>query len=527
MVDLTTSPPSLAAGTNPIPIGNSGQDLSLTPDGRFLLACDGALAQPISVIEVAARAEVSIFMLGTGCCAIEAAPDGSVLAASFNGQTVHRLLLDGAGSLSDTGELLPAGGRPNNLFRAPGGGSGLVITREARTIRSFSVPGLAEGATRALTGTFGIAGLVHPAGDRVYACSQVGTSGPEGAIDVFGYDVATGVLSDTPSLTIPIASTLTFLGIDQLAIHPNGHKIYVPQPGAVHVYDAGTGTLLAELRAPSPGTPTGIFVAGNRPPTVACPPPVSVPADSPAGATVTSSVQVEDPDGNALALEWRVDGEAVRVESLPAAGPPNQGSLSLTHTYAVGTHTLSVTVSDGIDTPVGCSTGVTVTSDDTVAPRLAASVFFPLLWPPDQRLVRIGLRASATDDRDPAPVVRVAVYSDEDDYEPSSGDEECGEVPDQSPDAREIAPGTLRLRAGRRPGGDGRVYLIVVTAHDASGNRSFRYLTVMVPRQLTLCDLISVLLQAHAAREQCRAAGGAPPPGYFVIGDGPVVGDRQ
>jgi hypothetical protein len=37
-------------------------------------------------------------------------------------------------------------------------------------------------------------------------------------------------------------------------------------------------------------------------------------------------------------------------------------------------------------------------------------------------------------------------------------------------DARDIAPGTLRLRAERKGNGDGRVYLIVASATDGSGN---------------------------------------------------------
>ncbi len=37
----------------------------------------------------------------------------------------------------------------------------------------------------------------------------------------------------------------------------------------------------------------------------------------------------------------------------------------------------------------------------------------------------------------------------------------------------------------------------------------------------------SVNAQAAAARSFCEANGGAPPAGYFVIGDGPTIGKKQ
>jgi hypothetical protein len=33
--------------------------------------------------------------------------------------------------------------------------------------------------------------------------------------------------------------------------------------------------------------------------------------------------------------------------------------------------------------------------------------------------------------------------------------------------------------------------------------------------------------QAAAARAFCEANNGAAPPGYFVIGDGPIIGPKQ
>jgi DNA-binding beta-propeller fold protein YncE len=52
VIDLTTSPPSLAGGTNPIPISDLGGELSISPDGKFLVVS----GKPISVIDIAAQA---------------------------------------------------------------------------------------------------------------------------------------------------------------------------------------------------------------------------------------------------------------------------------------------------------------------------------------------------------------------------------------------------------------------------------------------------------------------------------------
>jgi hypothetical protein len=45
VIDLTTSPPTLAGGINPIPISNVGADLSASPDGKSLVASGGGAVE--------------------------------------------------------------------------------------------------------------------------------------------------------------------------------------------------------------------------------------------------------------------------------------------------------------------------------------------------------------------------------------------------------------------------------------------------------------------------------------------------
>jgi hypothetical protein len=96
-----------------------------------------------------------------------------------------------------------------------------------------------------------------------------------------------------------------------------------------------------------------------------------------------------------------------------------------------------------------------------------------------------------------------------------------------SPDATNIVVGTLQLRAERADSGDGRVYLIVVRDTDSKGNTGFSCSSVVVPHDSSASALAAVNSQAATARAYCQAKNGAPPPGYFVIGDGPVIGPKQ
>ena len=122
------------------------------------------------------------------------------------------------------------------------------------------------------------------------------------------------------------------------------------------------------------------------------------------------------------------------------------------------------------------------------------------------------------------------VFGDEDDQESTAGFPpflEHGRLNRDSPDAKDIAVGTLRLRAERKGNGDGRVYLIVVKATDSSGNTRVQLLHDggAALHQGVRPDLGSQ--QAAAARNFCLAHDGTPPAGYFVVGDGPVIGPKQ
>jgi hypothetical protein len=222
-----------------------------------------------------------------------------------------------------------------------------------------------------------------------------------------------------------------------------------------------------------------------------------------------------------LANDTDVDGDALTAVHFTSpshgalSGSANGGFVYTPNAGFTGTDSFSYAANDGtVDSNTAL---VTITVRDTQPPALSASVATGTLWPPNHDLVNVGLAVTATDNSGSATTA-IAVLSDEDDVTPANGD--------QSPDAKDVAAGTLRLRAERNATSNGRVYLIIVTAIDPSLNTSRRCVTVVVPKSTSTSDVNAVNAEAAAAASQCQATG-FPPAGYFVVGDGPVVGPQQ
>ncbi|MBI4325401.1 MAG: hypothetical protein HY674_09070, partial [Chloroflexi bacterium] len=367
---------------------------------------------------------------------------------------------------------------------------------------------------------------------------------------------------------------------------------------------------------------------GNRPPTVDCPNPVTVESVSPSGTLVTRTATVEDLDGDALKVIWKVNGVQVQIDDIPAGNPPTSAVVSLHHTFTADDNLINVTVTDLYSSPsetcqtsvtvvdttppvVDCGGPVTVFADQsgeatvpdlrgqltlsdnrtpsdelivtqqpapgtsvgigihtlivtvadtaensrdcyallTVEPAAPSptpvsvdcGVGGPMLWPPNHKLVNVGFTATAINAVGP---IQVQVFSDEDDV-PALGrndreddDEErsrgrngdysdnYGDCSNFSPDAKDIGVGSLRLRAERLGTQDGRVYLIVTTAVGATGDTATCLTAVVVPHDQSQASINSVNAQAAAAQAY-YLANGAPPAGYSLVGDGPVIGPKQ
>jgi hypothetical protein len=185
-----------------------------------------------------------------------------------------------------------------------------------------------------------------------------------------------------------------------------------------------------------------------------------------------------------------------------------------------GTDSFTYTVSDGNGGSDTATVNITVTNVND-APELTSSVAMTSISATNSNLFNVGLTASATDADGETPTIVVTVFGDEDD--------ETATIPGvvHSPDAKNIAPNTLRLRGERVEANDGRVYLIIVTATDPSGGITRNYHTVVVPKNNKPASTTSVNAQAAAAIAFASANNGTPPSGYFVIGDGAIIGPKQ
>jgi uncharacterized repeat protein (TIGR01451 family) len=170
----------------------------------------------------------------------------------------------------------------------------------------------------------------------------------------------------------------------------------------------------------------------------------------------------------------------------------------------------TATISSGAGSPPDNNPGNnSSTASFTVsnaAPAITASVIKSQLKQNNHKLVNVGLSATVTDGPCSGTTVTVQVFSDEDDSNDSG-------------DAQDIGLGTLQLRQERLGGGDGRVYLIVVKATDAAGQTGFATVTVVVPHDSSGGSIASVNAQAAAAKAFADTHNGAPPAGYFVVGD--------
>jgi subtilisin family serine protease len=263
VIDLPTM--TLADGINPIAISNYGEDLSFSPDEKYLVACDGAASEPVSVIDIATRSEVTSFPMSRGCNAVDVCSDGSVLVTSYSERQVRRLLIGEDGSLTDSGDVLPLAGTPHNVFCGAGGASGVVVMGSLGELRSFTIPGLALADTQDQTG-FGISGLVNADGNRLYARDN------SAHVEAFEYDSVSGQIGAS-LFRKAISSARTFYGMDQMALHPGAPKLYVSQPTGVEVFDAENGTQLTTITHADFYEPTGVCfgnVGAAHPPQEVC-----------------------------------------------------------------------------------------------------------------------------------------------------------------------------------------------------------------------------------------------------------------
>jgi hypothetical protein len=186
--------------------------------------------------------------------------------------------------------------------------------------------------------------------------------------------------------------------------------------------------------------------------------------------------------------------------------------------YPVGITTITWKATDASGNMASCAQTVTV--NDVEAPVITASVADSCLWPPNHNLVDVGLSLAVTDNCTPTAQIAIDVKVTSDERpEANEGDGHF------SPDA--VVTGTnvnqvVRVRAERAGGGDGRVYLIRITATDQFNNTSLKVLRVGVPKNQ------SNKSAACGIDSRPVPGGDAPDGGFFAQSPpAPIIGNKQ
>ncbi len=285
----------------------------------------------------------------------------------------------------------------------------------------------------------------------------------------------------------------------------------------VNTTSGGTLTLQTD-----PAGTTKIFVVANPPPSDTFD--YKTPLDSSLGSNLTLQFLLRDSMNVAFA-----------DQHLPGH-PDNPDSLMLTEFDNSSTGRALIVPGQFR----GMIDSLTQTAGGGGGPPEVTCTVAGSLWPPNHKLVNVGLDVTVSAspgggevppcDEVPAAAA-LETASDADDFLVDvmvySDDEEATGDGNHSPDAKDMAPGTLRLRSERKGDGDGRVYLIVVIAADDAGQVGFTCCTVTVPHGRNKASLLDVALQAENAEAYCLAHDGMPRADYFLVGDGPEAGPKQ
>lgn len=165
-----------------------------------------------------------------------------------------------------------------------------------------------------------------------------------------------------------------------------------------------------------------------------------------------------------------VTAAAGQVFALPDCGVTGLG---------IGAHTFTLSVTDVSENITVLSTPITITVVDNTAPTLKPEVKPSILWPPNNKPVRVVVTPNASDNSGQAPTLTAMVTSNEPVKVVGAGKK--SKVSWDTPIFNKDGTISFMLPAQRLGNGKGRVYTITLTATDSSGNSSIADVTVTVP----------------------------------------------
>jgi M6 family metalloprotease-like protein len=213
------------------------------------------------------------------------------------------------------------------------------------------------------------------------------------------------------------------------------------------------------------------FSVGNSPPVAVCKT-IDILADEDGCAVVTRA----DIDGGSYDPNGASDIDELCIMELDGDYVPCQEEVEV---CGLGAHSVKLMLLDQCSRSTRCTAEVNLVEDVT-APSISIAVEPDVLWPPNHKLEDITASVSVVDDFDDAPTfVLTSVTCDEERARGVAGKPDIDAAAFGTPDT------TLRLRAERDGGGNGRTYTLLYTATDASGNEATATATVTVPHDMS------------------------------------------
>lgn len=231
-----------------------------------------------------------------------------------------------------------------------------------------------------------------------------------------------------------------------------------------------TGTSLDRISFTTTATTTGtanvdtvkvIHETQDCPPVANAGPDQAIEVEAATTAVTLDGSASADPEGATLTYAWSGD-----FTELTATG------VSPTvHWNGVGSHTVTLVVNDGFFD--SAPDQVVIDLVDTTPPVLTVTGLPVSIWPPNHDMHTIHPTIVATDNSGEEPTVTLTITSNEPDNGIGDGN--------TSGDFAIRSPSDFDLRAERAGPGSGRIYHLVWTATDGSGNHTSFSADILIP----------------------------------------------
>jgi len=244
-----------------IEISNAGVDLSLSPDGHYLVSVGaGNIDEPLSIIDTESQREVATNSEFLDNTSAEFCDDGTLLLTTTYGHSfarpfdnaIYDARLGPGGELQLAGNRLSSGATPSNSSCAPGSRAGVLLDREAG-LTSFTLPGIREADFAQLQGGTAVAAVFNRGGDRLYVRTSY-------SVEAFDFNPLTGTMQADWVQQVPFSAE--YFGIDQIAVDPADGNLYVDGGRMLLILDPLSGNPLGQVSA---GDATGVCFAQQQP----------------------------------------------------------------------------------------------------------------------------------------------------------------------------------------------------------------------------------------------------------------------